>query len=113
MISEGGEEQAGQKVKLGILLTTGPGDANSRTVMSLSQAALTRGWEIYLYLLDDGVFNIEGEGFADLWKRGAAIYVCALSCRLRQLPHRDFGVYGGLVSLANIATNVDRFLAFN
>jgi len=41
--------------KLGLLLSTAPSHASVETVVQLSQAALRRGVEVYLYLIDEGV----------------------------------------------------------
>src|SRR6266481_5839037 len=43
------------KKKLGILLSTGPDHPNLETALGLGDAALSRGADLYLYLIDDGV----------------------------------------------------------
>jgi len=41
--------------KLGLLLSTPPSHPSVETVVQLAQAALRRGVEVYLYLIDEGV----------------------------------------------------------
>ena len=45
--------------KLGMLLSTDPRHPNVETGLGVARAALDRGVDLYLYLVDDGVRNIE------------------------------------------------------
>ena len=65
--------------KLGMLLSTGPAHPNLETGLGLARAALDRGVDLYLYLVDDGVRNIDDERVLELGARGAQ----ALRVRLR------------------------------
>src|SRR6266850_2286657 len=47
------------KRKLGLMVSTGPEHANLDTAVGLGRAALDRGAEVYLYLIDDGVTGVE------------------------------------------------------
>src|SRR5213078_2584139 len=41
--------------KLGLMISTAPEHPNLATALGLAQAALDRGANVYLYLIDDGV----------------------------------------------------------
>src|SRR6267142_796007 len=47
------------KRKLGLMVSTGPEHANLDTAVGLGRAALDRGAEVYLYLIDDGVTPVD------------------------------------------------------
>jgi sulfur relay (sulfurtransferase) complex TusBCD TusD component (DsrE family) len=101
--------------KLGILLSTGPRHPNLATAVGLSEAALRRGGELYLYLIDDGVRALDDPRLGALPARGARLFVCAYGARKRGLPlERDEAVtYCGLVVLTDLITGTDRFVALN
>jgi hypothetical protein len=101
--------------KLGLLLSTGPDHANLETAVALSQAALDRGTQLYLYLIDDGVRALEDPRIGALADRGARLFVCAYGCQKRNLPLRDADrvTYCGLVVLTDLINGTDRFIALN
>jgi len=72
--------------KLGMLLSTDPRHPNLETGLGLARAALDRGVDLYLYLVDDGVRNIDDERVLELGRRGAKLFVCAYGCQRRRLP---------------------------
>ncbi|HEV8672481.1 MAG TPA: DsrE family protein [Methylomirabilota bacterium] len=99
--------------KLGILLSTEPGHPNLETCLGLSRAALAGGADLYLYLVDDAVANIDDDRVLDLGRRGAKLFVCAYGCQRRRLPITDKATYCGLVVLTDLINGCDRFLALN
>jgi hypothetical protein len=99
--------------KLGILLSTEPAHPNLTTCLDVSQAALVRGIDLYLYLVDDGVANIDDDRILELGRRGAKLFVCAYGCQRRRLPITDKATYCGLVVLTDLINGCDRFLALN
>lgn len=99
--------------KLGILLSTKPDHPNLETCLGLSRAALDRGADLYLYLIDDGVWNIDEARILDLGRRGAKLFVCAYGCQRRRLPITDKATYCGLVVLTDLINGCDRFVALN
>jgi hypothetical protein len=103
------------KKKLGVLLSTGPQHPNLDTALGLSRAALDRGAEVYLYLIDDGVQALADERLRALPARGAKLFVCAYGCQKRRLPLEDSPdiTYCGLVVLTDVMNGTDRFLALN
>ena len=104
-------EYAGKK--LGLMLSTGPGNRNLDTVVGLSEAALDRGAQVYLYLIDDGVAAVDDPRVQALGERGARLFVCAFGCQKRGLPLSERATNCGLVVLTDVINNTDRFVALN
>ncbi len=101
--------------KLGLLLSTGPDHTNIDTAVGLSSAALDRGDDVYLYLIDDGVTALADPRVSALPARGAKLFVCAYGCQKRRIPldaTRDV-TYCGLVVLMDLVNATDRFVALN
>jgi sulfur relay (sulfurtransferase) complex TusBCD TusD component (DsrE family) len=103
------------KRKLGVLLSTGPEHPNLETALGLSQAALSRGAGVYLYLIDDGVRALDDPRLRALPAGGAKLFVCAYGCQKRRIPLEDAPdiTYCGLVVLTDIINGTDRFVALN
>ena|SRR2546425_4859072 len=101
--------------KLGVLLSTAPDHPNLETVLGLGEAALDRGTDLYLYLIDDGVRALGDRRLRALPARGAKLFVCAYGCQKRRIPLEDSGdlTYCGLVVLTDIINGTDRFIALN
>ncbi|WP_447968394.1 DsrE family protein [Nitrospira sp. M1] len=105
-----------QGKKLGILLSTPPENANAHTVTRLSEEALAAGVDVYLYLIDEGVKNLNNPPLVNLASSGAKFFVCAYGCQQHKVPTEGYPkevTFCGLVVLSNIITGCDRFLAFN
>ena len=103
------------KKKLGMLLSTGLEHANLETAVGLARAALDRGAELYLYLIDDGVRALDVPCIPALPDRGARLFVCAYGCQKRRIPLKDSDrvTYCGLVVLTDLINGTDRFVALN
>lgn len=101
--------------KFGLLLSTGLDHANLETAVGLADAALARGVQLYLYLIDDGVHALDDPRIRTLPDRGAKVFVCAYGCQKRHLPLRDPErvTYCGLVVLTDLINGTDRFVALN
>jgi sulfur relay (sulfurtransferase) complex TusBCD TusD component (DsrE family) len=101
--------------KLGILLSTAPEHPNLATALGLGEAALARGADLYLYLIDDGVRALADPRLRALPGRGARLFVCAYGCQKRRLPLEDAPdiTYCGLVVLTDLINATDRFVALN
>ena len=104
-------EYAGKK--LGLMLSTGPAHGNLDTVVGLSEAALDRGAQVYLYLIDDGVVAVDDPRVQALGERGARLFVCAFGCQKRGLPLSERATNCGLVVLTDVINGTDRFVALN
>jgi predicted peroxiredoxin len=104
------------KKKFGMLLSTGPEHAtNLDAAVGLSEAALARGADLYLYLIDDGVRALDDPRVRTLPDRGAKLFVCAYGCQKRRIPLEDDPAitYCGLVVLTDLINATDRFVALN
>lgn len=99
--------------KLGLLLSTAPEHPNLETCLGLARAALGRGVEVYLYLVDDGVAAIDDDRVLDLGRRGAKLFVCAYGSQRRGRPITEKATYCGLVVLTDLINGCERFVAFN
>ena len=99
--------------KLGLMLSTGPENGNLDTAVGLSEAALDRGAQVYLYLIDDGVAAVDHPRVQALAERGARLFVCAFGCQKRGLPLSERATNCGLVVLTDVINGTDRFLALN
>ena len=101
--------------KLGLLLSTAPSHPSVETVVQLAQAALRRGVEVYLYLIDEGVKSATDQRYIGLIDAGVKMSICASGCQQHGVPTAtvDSRVsLSGLVVLSGIIDGCDRFLAF-
>ncbi|MBI3607311.1 MAG: DsrE family protein [Nitrospirae bacterium] len=102
-----------ERRKLGFLLSTGPEHPNLDTVTRLSDTALRKGHDVYLYLIDEGTRCLDTPQVAQLPKRGAKLFVCAFGAQKMGVPIDSRATFCGLVVLSDIVSGCDRFLAFN
>ena len=101
--------------KLGLLLSTPPSHPSVETVVQLAQAALRKGVDVYLYLIDEGVKTAEDPRYLGLIDAGVKMSVCAYGCQQHGVltVTIDSRVsLSGLVVLSGIIDGCDRFLAF-
>jgi len=103
------------KRKLGLLLSTGLEHPNLETAVGLTQTALDRGVDVYLYLIDEGVRALDDPRIRALPELGAKLFVCAYGCQKRGIPLRDSDrlTYCGLVVLTDLLNGTERFIALN
>jgi len=105
-----------EKKKLGLLLSTPPSHPNLATVTRLSQEAIKANVDVYLYLIDEGVKNLNDARLLELSGAGTKFFVCAYGCQQHGVltDKLDPSVnLCGLVILSNIINGCDRFVAFN
>jgi sulfur relay (sulfurtransferase) complex TusBCD TusD component (DsrE family) len=101
--------------KLGLLLSTPPSHPSVETVVQLSQSALRKGIDVYLYLIDEGVKTVMDQRYLGLIDAGVKMSVCAYGCQQHGVltTNVDSRVsLSGLVVLSGIIDGCDRFLAF-
>ena len=102
-------------LKLGLLLSTPPSHPSIETVVQLARAALRRGVEVYLYLIDEGVKTVVDQRYLSLIDAGVKMSVRAYGCQQHGVLTTtvDSRVsLSGLVVLSGIIDGCDRFLAF-
>ena len=93
-------------------LSTGSGDDRG-TVIALARAALARGHDVRVFLMDDGVFALREPALESLFRAGAEIGVCALSASARGVARVDWAVWGTQGESAANVLESDRCLAFD
>jgi hypothetical protein len=99
--------------KLGLMVSTEPAHPNLDTAIGLSDAALARGADVYLYLIDDAVAAVEDPRVQALASRGLKLFVCAYGCQKRRLPLSERATNCGLVVLTDIVNGTERFVSLN
>ena len=99
-------------MKLGILLTSSPENENTNTVIEISRAAREQGHEVSIFLMYDGVYNVQKKEFTQLADKGVRIAVCALNAEQRSVQKLEEILFGSQYDHACIAGNVDRFISF-
>jgi sulfur relay (sulfurtransferase) complex TusBCD TusD component (DsrE family) len=101
--------------RLGILLSTPPSHPSVETVVQLAEAALRRGVDVYLYLIDEGVKTATDPRYVGLINAGVKTSVCAYGCQqygISTVTIDSRVSLSGLVVLSGIIDGCDRFLAF-
>src|SRR5580765_4435213 len=101
--------------KLGLLLSTPPTHPSVETVVQLAQAALRKGVDVYLYLIDEGVKTAVDQRYLGLIDAGVKMSVCAYGCQQHGVLTTTIDSrvsLSGLVVLSGIVDGCDRFLAF-
>lgn len=101
--------------KLGLLLSTPPSHPSVETVVQLAQAALRKGVDVYLYLIDEGVKTAVDQRYLGLVDAGVKMSVCAYGCQRHGVLTTTIDSrvsLSGLVVLSGIIDGCDRFLAF-
>jgi hypothetical protein len=101
------------KRKLGLMISTTPDHPNLETAVGLSTAAIERGADVYLYLIDDAVAAVEDPRLQALATRGLKLFVCAYGGQKRRLPLSDKATNCGLVVLTDLMNGTERFIALN
>jgi sulfur relay (sulfurtransferase) complex TusBCD TusD component (DsrE family) len=95
------------------MVSSAPAHPNLETALGLSAAALDRGGDVYLYLIDDAVAAVGDPRVQALADRGLKLFVCAYGCQKRRLPLSEKATNCGLVVLTDIINGTDRFLSLN
>jgi len=99
--------------KLGLLLSTPPENANLKTAVSLADAAHLQQGQTYLYLVDEGVKNIDCPEIEVLQKKGLKLFICAYGAQRHGISVSEKAVFCGLFVLSDLIKGCDRFVAFN
>lgn len=101
------------KKKLGLLLSTPPGNPNLETVIRLTETALADNCQVYLYLIDEGTKAMENPRLDELTANGLKLFVCAYGAERHHVPLSGKATPCGLVVLSDIVKGCDQFLSFN
>lgn len=98
--------------KLGLLLTTSQEHANTNTVIKIAEAALEKGIEVRIFLMCDGVLNVNHLPFLSLPDKGAHVCLCQQNLNERFQDGVHNITLGSQYDLAQNISEVDRLLAF-
>ncbi len=101
------------KKRLGILLSTSTQHPNLTTAIRLAQTALSEQVDVYLYLVDDGVYALNDDQLVGLGQQGVKLFACAYGAQRRGIPINDKANFCGLVVFSDIVKGCDRFIALN
>ncbi len=101
-----------ERRKLGILLTTSPEHANTNRVIKISEAALKNGVEVRIFLMCDGVLNVNHVPFLQLLDKGAQICLCQQNLNERFQDETNGVTLGSQYDFACNVRDVGRLLAF-
>lgn len=99
-------------MRLGILLTTSSENEDRYTVIKLAESALNRGIKVDIFLMCDGVYNINNKSFLSLLDKGANIIVCAQNAHEKGVPKKEGILFGSQYDLAIMVNESERFLSF-
>jgi sulfur relay (sulfurtransferase) complex TusBCD TusD component (DsrE family) len=99
--------------KLGILLSTLPGQPAFKHGLALAEAAMSEGVDVYLYCIDDAVRGLEEPGLQSLAARGLKLFACAYAANRRNLPLAGAATFAGLGVVSDLIAGTDRFVSFN
>jgi sulfur relay (sulfurtransferase) complex TusBCD TusD component (DsrE family) len=99
--------------KLGLLLSSSPGQPGFQHGLRLAETAVEEGVEVYLYCVDEAVRGVEEPRLLSLAARGLKLYVCAYGAQRRGLARNPGAIYAGLALLSDLISATDRFVSFN
>jgi sulfur relay (sulfurtransferase) complex TusBCD TusD component (DsrE family) len=99
--------------KLGLLLSTPPGQPGFPHGLGLAQAALEEGADVFLYCVDEAVRGADEPRLKSLAARGLKLYVCAYGAQRRGIERNPHAIYAGLALLSDLMAATDRFVSFN
>lgn len=101
--------------KVGILLALPPSHDSATTVHGLAKAALNAGHDVYLYLIDEGVKNLQSPLYQQLARSGVKMFACAYGCQQHYVSTTNLDPaisLSGLVVLSGIIDACEPFLSF-
>ena len=100
-------------MKLAILLTSGVGSQDARTVRKLTEAAREQGHGVSIFFMDDGVFLLDS--MKNLAQGGAALVACAHNCYewgVGKVERPEGVLFGGQQDWAEMVQEADRVITF-
>lgn len=101
--------------KVGILLARPPSHENATRAHNVAKEALDAGHDVYLYLIDEGVKNLQSPFLQQLAHSGAKVFACAYGCQQHHVSTANLDPaisLSGLVILSSIIDACEPFLSF-
>ena len=99
--------------KLGVLLSTRPEEPQFGQGVSLAEAALLEGVDVYVYCIDNAVVGVDNPRLQSLRNRGLKLYACAYGAQRRNFAMSDKAIFAGLTIVSDLIAGTDRFVSFN
>ncbi len=100
-------------MKLGLLLASPPELPEPAEVYRAASDAMRRKDDVYLYLVDEGVRNLDRPEIEELRKGGIKLFACAYGAKRRKIAwDSDKATFSGLTVLVDMIAGCDEFLAF-
>jgi len=101
--------------KVGILLALPPSHRSAQIVHGLASSAIHAGHDVYLYLIDEGVKNLDSPLYQQLAHSGVKLFACAYGCQQHHVSTKNIDPsisLSGLVVLSGIIDACEPFLSF-
>lgn len=99
--------------KLGLLISSRPDSPKFKQGLSLAEAALAEGIDVYLYCIDDAVPGVDQPRLQSLKAGGLKLYACAYGAHRRHVPLGDKATFAGLTVVSDLIAGTDRFISIN
>jgi len=103
----------GKKSKICVVVHSSPGSEDSQTLHKITESALASGHGVQIFLMNDGVYHLLREPFADLIVQGAEVTVCAHNAVERGVKEKPGVVFGSQYDLSVMAAGSDVFLSLH
>ena len=102
-----------KKKKLGLLISSHPGEASFQHGLRLAETALAQGVDVYLYCVDKAVQGLDDARIIALKNQGVKLYACAFGAQKLNIALTDKATFAGLTVVSDLIANTDRFVSFN
>lgn len=99
--------------KLGLLISSPPESKRFARGISLAEAALAEGVDVYMYCIDDAVPGVNQSRVQSLKDRGLKLYACVYGAHRRNSPLSDNATFAGLTVVSDLIAGTDRFISIN
>ena len=99
--------------KLGLLISSRPDSPKFKQGLSLAEAALAEGIDVYLYCIDDAVPGVDQPRLQSLKAGGLKLYACAYGAHRRHVSLGDKATFAGLTVVSDLIAGTDRFISIN
>jgi len=97
---------------LGILLATSPENSNTKIAGEVVKHALNLGVKVKIFLMDDGIYNLNDKDFQKLIDTGAEVSLCSTNAEKRGIKKADGVNFGSQYDHAEILRDCDKYLGF-
>lgn len=104
---------AAKQSKICIVVHSSPESEDSHTLHKITESAVASGHRVQIFLMNDGVYHLLRETFADLLAHGAEVTVCAHNAVERGVEERPGVQFGSQYDLSVMVAGSDAFLSLH